>query len=336
MSNRSWRAAWLGAMLVIGCGSQAVEYPGEGTDYAATTRRVCTKANQCAAGEGCVDGACGRCTSTADCMSGDVCSNGGTCGPCTSNAQCGDGQSCVDGACGGCTSSAQCEDGRVCVRGSCGACTSSSQCAQGQSCYDGRCSCSSSAQCPSGQTCSNGVCKTPTNEGTDGGSTLTDSGTSPNDSGPTETCATKPVYKTYFPNVPSIWSFDGKLGTEAGDAMCKFIGADHFCDYAEVKAAEAKGELATVPNMTAWIHRTTPALVGAEVNSGGSGARCNDWRYGTNHLANGEFATFSGGAVSYDLAPADKLSFGTASSSGSGRLCGTVNRAILCCHPKCQ
>ena len=333
MRKNARRGACLGFgfAILVGCGSQAVEFPSVGGGAAASTS--CTKASQCTLGEGCVNGLCGACTTSADCNPGEPC-NGGRCGPCTANAQCPNGQACVSGACGGCTGSDQCEDGKVCALGQCGPCTSNSQCLQGQICVDGACSCSSDAQCPGGQKCVDDVCKKPASgdAGTgDGGGS--DAGVIV-DAGNPDACGSKPVYKTLFPNVSSMWSFNGKIGTEAGNEMCKFVGADHFCDYEEIKKAESRGELAGL-NTTVWIHRTTTAVVNGVANSGGSGARCDDWRYNTNHINNGEFATISGGAVTYQLAPANMLTAGAAPSGGTPRVCGGMNRSILCCHPRC-
>ena len=136
--------------------------------------------------------------------------------------------------------------------------------------------------------------------------------------------------------VPSVWSYKGLLGVQAGKAMCQDIGADHACSYAEIVKADAKKELSGIPNnMTYWLHRTTnvpdPKLMNgmkacnSDAECGGfdvcdvptkicswkpgAGGRCNDWTYPTNHIADGEWfkvstndaggVTVAGGSLSY-------------------------------------
>ncbi len=336
MSKRTWRLAWLLFGVAVGCGSSGGELPTLGGPTGTSGANSCQKASQCAAEQGCVDGTCAPCVTGAHCMPGQFCS-AGKCGPCTSNSQCPSGEACVNGACGGCTSNSQCVGGKICNLGQCGACTSNSQCASGQVCLDGKCACTSNDQCPGGQQCVSGVCSpdgvVQDAGGGDAGPPIVDSGRDAADA-----CAGKAIYKTVFPNVPSVWDYNGKVGPAAGDEMCKTLLADHFCTYDEIRVAQARGELAALPNMTFWVHRTTPEVVNGVTNSGGAGARCNDWRYGTNDANNGEFGTITGGAIAYDLAPETKLVAGTSGSAGSARLCGptaTNKRNILCCAPKC-
>jgi len=115
------------------------------------------------------------CQSTADCATGEVCSNG-TCvrappPQCTSNAQCAAGNVCQAGVCvpvsTGCTSNAQCAAGQVCASGQCvtltPVCQSDADCARGETCQSGSCvpaapQCTSNAQCPVGWTCQAGQC----------------------------------------------------------------------------------------------------------------------------------------------------------------------------------
>jgi large exoprotein involved in heme utilization and adhesion len=149
-------------------------------------------------------------------------------------------------------------------------------------------------------------------------------------------CAGKTLYRNALASRASQWAYNNLVGMAAANAECKAQGADHFCDYEEIKAAAAKGELAGVANgTTVWVHRTTAAVVGGISNPGGGGARCDDWTYGSNHLNQGEFATINGGQPTFDLAPGDQLGVGFAPSGASARKCGTVVRSILCCNVKC-
>jgi hypothetical protein len=98
-----------------------------------------------------------KCTSNAQCDSGEKCSADGVCvadtttGGCTSNAQCASDEKCQSGVCvadtttGGCTSNAQCASDEKCQSGVCvpdtttGGCTSNAQCASDEICQSGVC-----------------------------------------------------------------------------------------------------------------------------------------------------------------------------------------------------
>lgn len=146
------------------------------------------------------------------------------------------------------------------------------------------------------------------------------------------------TYAGMIPNVASVWSYQGLKSLEAGNEMCKTIGADHFCDYEEVKLAEAKGELANIAaGTTAWIHRTTMAVVNGQNSAPGPGGRCNEWTYGTNHISDGEYVSFDQvGKPTYHL---DNDTFfdgvDTTHAIPNQLQCGGQLRAILCCYPKC-
>ncbi len=112
--------------------------------------------------------------------------------------------------------------------------------------------------------------------------------------------------------LPSVWSYSGLIGAQAGKKMCQDVGADHVCTYTDVVAAEQAGELKNLPtNFTYWLHRATavpdakqpnktcnaPAdCGGADDCAGnkcvwkpGAGGRCNDWTYPTDHVSDGEW-----------------------------------------------
>lgn len=140
-------------------------------------------------------------------------------------------------------------------------------------------------------------------------------------------------------NVSSNWAdlpaAQGNTSLEAGIAHCRFLGGDHPCDYTEMRAAEAQGEFAVVPQgTTAWVQRTTPELVNGMVSEPGLGGNCVNWTFVGNHLADGEYAVFgSGGSVSYFLDHDTFYDGIDQTHTIPGDLqCGVVNRTLFCCN----
>ena len=166
-----------------------------------------------------------------------------------------------------------------------------------------------------------------------------DDDTGTGSTGEVNDCDMMPTYALMIPNVPSAWEDGGVTGFTAGNQMCQNMGADHVCDYNEIEAAFAKGEFAALPNgTTAWLHRNNDEVV--DGSTPGTGGRCVDWTYSTNHISDGEFVTFNAGAPTYTIdndtnydpmapAPNPHVQMGLLE-------CGGVNRAILCCHPECM
>ncbi|MBK8253902.1 MAG: hypothetical protein IPK82_14720 [Polyangiaceae bacterium] len=154
-------------------------------------------------------------------------------------------------------------------------------------------------------------------------------------------CAGQVTYAGMVPNVGSSWGMhpqaNGKTGYEAGIEVCKTIGADHPCDYEEVLVAQAAGELANIAQgTTAWIHRTTPAMVGGNPSQPGPGGRCNNWDYITNHISDGEYADFMAVGVPTYMLDNDTFYDGVSTAHvQAGLPCGGASRAILCCFPVC-
>lgn len=124
------------------------------------------------------------CQSTADCSTGEVCSNG-TCvrappPQCTSSAQCAAGNVCQGGVCvpstPACVVDSDCAAGQICAAGQCvtltpPVCQVDSDCARGEVCQAGACvppapQCTSNAQCPVGWVCQAGQCNPGSNPGT--------------------------------------------------------------------------------------------------------------------------------------------------------------------------
>lgn len=154
-------------------------------------------------------------------------------------------------------------------------------------------------------------------------------------------CAGHVYYAGMVPNVTSVWVSGGLTSFAAGDDMCQKanLGADHVCDYEEVLKAQAANELATIPaGTTAWVQRTTPAMIGGVPSAPGPGGRCNDWKYNTNHIADGEYATFlTLGQPTYHL-DTDTVfdNIPGAHNDPADMPCNGVTRAIMCCYTKCN
>jgi hypothetical protein len=151
-------------------------------------------------------------------------------------------------------------------------------------------------------------------------------------------CQQRPLFVGFgltggSPQHGSVWRFEGRQGTPAGNLMCRAIAnGDHACTYAELESARGRGELASFirdnAGQTIWVHRT-----GATVNVNGrnappaAGSRCGDWTYETNHIFDGEFATAAGGTLNYSFDP---------DGGSKGNLaCGGAQRRIACCRAAC-
>lgn len=153
-------------------------------------------------------------------------------------------------------------------------------------------------------------------------------------------------YAGKFDGASSVWAAlpgaNAMTGLAAGDAQCANlgVGADHVCDYEEVRKAEMQGELAAVPQGTiAWVQRTTVAMVNGQPSQPGPGGRCNDWTSVSDQLTDGEYATFdSQGNPTYHLDNDTIYDFATPGvHTILGDLqCGLVLRSILCCFPACE
>lgn len=160
----------------------------------------------------------------------------------------------------------------------------------------------------------------------------------------TDPCAGHVTYAGAIANAGPAWgalpSAAGLTGYEAGVAACAAIGADHPCDYEEVVTAAAAGELSAIPaGTTAWLHRTTTVSVGGADSLPGPGARCNDWTFTGNHIADGEYVTFETmGVATYHFDPDpvfDPAAPGEHVVAGDLD-CGGVVRSIFCCYPACS
>jgi hypothetical protein len=159
--------------------------------------------------------------------------------------------------------------------------------------------------------------------------------------GGSDPCKGHVYFAGMVPNIPSIWVSGGLTSFAAGDDMCQKanLGADHVCDYEEVLSADTNGEFSMIAVGTnVWIQRTTSAMVNGVPSAPGPGGRCNDWKYGTNHISDGEYGTFDMlGKITYHL---DNDTFfdgvDTTHQIPNDLQCGGVNRAIMCCFKKCK
>ncbi len=92
------------------------------------------------------------------------------------------------------------------------------------------------------------------------------------------------------PGVPAMWNYDGWIGAKAGKAMCHDIGADHPCEYSEVRAAELAGELAGLGDQTLWIWRLKETvLVDGKPSPAGIGGRRDEWVIDANYDCGPQF-----------------------------------------------
>ncbi len=165
--------------------------------------------------------------------------------------------------------------------------------------------------------------------------------------GTTDSCADDPIFVVQVPLQPSRWESGALVGFAAGGDLCQQAAAGAgvpdpmevtVCTYAQVVEAEMAGELAAIPaGTTAWLHRLTVADIAGVPSAPGVGGRCQDWTYSTNHIADGEFAEFSGGPVTYNL-DADTFFDGvdTTHTQPGVLECGGIMRSILCCNPVCE
>jgi hypothetical protein len=151
-----------------------------------------------------------------------------------------------------------------------------------------------------------------------------------------------PIYATLHPDATSNWSMlpaaMGTLGLEAGTSQCRFLGADHPCDYEEIVEAASRGELSAIPmGTTAWLQRTTSVTVEGMERAAGPGANCQDWTFSGNHLADGEYVSFDvAGVPTYHFDPDptfDPAQPGVFVTPGDVD-CGGVMRALLCCNAR--
>ncbi len=171
------------------------------------------------------------------------------------------------------------------------------------------------------------------------GTTASGSGSS----GAGGSCAGHQYFGGAVPTVPAVWVSGGLTGLAAGDDMCQKLGiggVDHVCDYEEMLAAQKDNQFAAIPaGTTYWVQRTTPAMVNGIMSAPGPGGRCNDWKYNTNHISDGEYVSFDTlGQPTYSLdndTIFDGLNPGVHTIPGKLE-CNGVTRSVMCCYTKCD
>jgi hypothetical protein len=79
--------------------------------------------------------------------------------------------------------------------------------------------------------------------------------------------------------------------------------------------------------------------MGGTASAPGPGGRCNDWKYMTNHISDGEYVTFAtAGTPTFHLdndTVFDPTMPGVHTIPGDLD-CGGVTRSILCCYQACM
>lgn len=155
----------------------------------------------------------------------------------------------------------------------------------------------------------------------------TDSGTT----GEVDICAGVPIYVGMVPNSGPQWSHPGfGLGFTSGTQACIAAGYEGVCTYTQLEEASTQGDFAAVPaGTTYWVHRVMATMYNGMLIQPDTRSRCDDWRYGTNDVNDGEYATVAAGALTFTL-DADPLPNG--GSDASGLDCGGLTRSIPCCN----
>ncbi len=171
-------------------------------------------------------------------------------------------------------------------------------------------------------------CQSADDSGTDGD---TDSD-SDDSTGVVDVCAGVPIYVGNVPASPSVWTFPGfGDGFTSGTQACINIGAEGVCTYTQLVEAEAQGDFAAVPaGTTFWVHRIVATLFNGVMIQPDTRARCDDWRYPTNDVNDGEYLTIGAGGVGTFTLDADPNPNGSMDPNGLD--CGGQMRAIPCCN----
>lgn len=154
----------------------------------------------------------------------------------------------------------------------------------------------------------------------------TDSGTT----GQADACAGVPIYVGNVPNSPSVWEHPGfGQGFTSGTQACIAAGYEGVCTYTQLVEASDQGDFAAVPaGTTFWVHRVVATMFNGMLIQPDTRSRCDDWRYGTNDVNDGEYATVTAGALTFTL-DADP---NPNQADALGLDCGGLMRAIPCCN----
>lgn len=170
-------------------------------------------------------------------------------------------------------------------------------------------------------------------------------------------CDGKLIWAGFSPvgTTNGLIQYGGIDGIDAANASCKAIGGFGMCEYQQwdqikTDAALPMGMrshqldidalLALITNgncQDIWLHRTTdlPNM------PAGPGGRCNDWKYPTNHLADGEFVHVCNIAgvldIQYNLDPDTVYDANNPGPHQTQSLTCAPNplRSVPCCYEKC-
>ncbi len=158
----------------------------------------------------------------------------------------------------------------------------------------------------------------------------TDGDTDGTTGGVIDACAGVPIYVGMVPASPSVWLHPGfGEGFTSGTQACIAGGYEGVCTYTQLEAASAQGDFAAVTaGTTYWVHRVVATMFNGVLIQPDTRSRCDDWRYGTNDVNDGEYATVGAGALTFTLDP-DPL---PNQVDPAGLDCGGVTRAIPCCN----
>ena len=149
--------------------------------------------------------------------------------------------------------------------------------------------------------------------------------------GVVDICAGVPIYVGMVAASPPIWLHPGfGEGFTSGTQACIAGGFDGVCTYTQLDAASTQGDFAAVPaGTTYWVHRVVATMFNGMLIQPDTRSRCDDWRYGTNDINDGEYATVGPGGLTFTL-DADPNPNG--GSDASGLDCGGLTRSIPCCN----
>jgi hypothetical protein len=180
------------------------------------------------------------------------------------------------------------------------------------------------------------------------------SSSSSSSSGMIDPCAGKLVFAGMAQAQLGAFSFGGDVGLDAATKACQALGGFGMCDYEQWKqlegdpvkyAADIVKLTTAIPVGTCqdvWLQRTTMAMDATcpgGMSAAGPGGNCNNWNYGTNHVADGEHVNVCNvaGAVTYTYSIDCDTVYDAANPAPHQNqvlTCG-VMRPIPCCYQKC-
>lgn len=155
-------------------------------------------------------------------------------------------------------------------------------------------------------------------------------GDSEGTTGQVDVCADVPIFVGMVADSASVWQYPGfGNGFTSGTQACIAAGYDGVCTYTQLAAASDQGDFAAVPaGTTFWVHRVVATMFNGMLIQPDTRSRCDDWRYPTNDVNDGEYATVASGALTFTL----DVDPNPNQADALGLDCGGVMRAIPCCN----